>query len=170
MTGACILFALVYVAFDAVRRHGVNGGVNYDIGCYLAAARGDFGWMPESKHPSSLLGFAGWCYPRWLAVVWSPFLWVRHPYRLWFIIQMFAYALVLAKLSEVPYGVLLVLASVKPFSYVIRSGNVAVVLSALCLSPVGAAIACIFKPYLLPVVAVHLFRGEVAAWLAAIAQ
>jgi hypothetical protein len=161
----CGIVAMLYVMFDPIifKREYQD----CDFLCYYRAAKGDFEKL--DGYPE---GFAGWCYPTWIAHLWKPFTWVDEvtAATIWWIVLIACYAILLLNLSLVNYGWLLILASAKPFSFVIRSGNISVVLAFLCLTPIGSAVACIFKPFLLPIVGIHLFRSEIQAWIQAVAQ
>jgi hypothetical protein len=159
------IIAIAYVVFDPVLFK--RNYEDCDFLCYYRAAKGDF--KKQDGYPE---GFAGWCYPKWLAYVWKPLTAFDETSAatMWWVITVAAYAIILLNLSMVNYGWILILASAKPFAFVIRSGNISVLLAALCLTPVGSAVACIFKPFLLPIVGIHLFRGEIQTWVQAIAQ
>jgi len=75
---------------------------------------------------------------------------------LWFFCNLIAYNFLMVRLWEIPYGWILAFASVKYFAVVIGGGNVSPILCALCFTPLGSAVAGIFKPQLLGVTAIWL--------------
>jgi len=122
-----------------------------DFQCYYFAAKGDLLWKPKPDFP-------GWLYPGWMRFLWKPFTLFELPVAtmLWFFCLLVAYNFLMVKLWEIPYGWVLCFASVKYFAVVIGTGNVSVILCALCFHPLGSAVAGICKPYLLGITAIWL--------------
>jgi hypothetical protein len=124
-----------------------------DMMVYQNAANG---WIPPIVqdsaytylYPKPTIWFFGWS--RWMSA--------HTAYLHMLTASLFAYVLVLNKLLRIPFGWVVALITLKPVLLDLWSGNVQIILYALCLSPWTMAIAVGFKFY---------FAGVVIAYVAA---
>lgn len=139
-----------------------------DFLCYYHAAKGNSFWKPDNLNDE---GYAGWVYAEWLAIFFKPLTRMSDDAAIavWQTLSMIAYITTCIQLIGVPYGWILVLLSIKIVAVVLWTGNVSIILTWLCLTPIGTMVACLFKPWLIVVVALHFWHNELAAWLTAIA-
>jgi hypothetical protein len=138
-----------------------------DFHCYYHAARGDFSWWPSTLQPGAR--YEGWVYAKWSRWIWWPFtlLPIGIAEALFFVFNMLAYGALLAALAAVPYGWLIMLASIKIAAIIIWSGNVQLIMAALCLVPGGWAITTLVKPHLALIGFVQTFWQDFVAWFGA---
>jgi hypothetical protein len=163
------ILVLVYCAWyswDYPGRRGLTRFIDFRI--YYHAARGEFSWAPESYDPSSSM--LGWIYPHWTAVAWKPFTWISEELAalLWHVLELVCLIFVFNQLSECNYAWIIILAAAKPLAVALWTGNVSIVLVALCFSPWGALLGSVLKPYLLGIFALEVGAAPLRDWIEAI--
>lgn len=125
-------------------------------------------WAPDNLNDE---GYAGWVYAEWLTIFFKPFIKMTDDaaISIWQTLSFTAYMAICIQLIGVPYGWILVFLSIKIAAVTLWTGNVSIILAWLCISPIGAMVACLFKPWLIVVVAFHFWHNELATWLTALA-
>jgi len=116
-----------------------------DFRIYYEAGHGNFEYHVPGRPDLK------WYYAHWVAIFWKPFTLFDYPVAatIWRLLQIFACLYVAHKLWEVQYGWIIGLGLIKSFSWFITSGNVAPILAALLITPIGILLAGMVKPWLL---------------------
>ena len=155
-------YTLFYVgdSYPYPTAFGLWGERCMDYTTYTRAALGDMeyertlhrvrGWHPDFP--------IGWLYWNPLRFLWYPFALLpeRTGHLLWYCIQCLSMCYVYSKLCGVPNGWLIAVASFKIVQvHCLNGGNIAPILLALMLTPLGAIVAGIFKPHLWTVALLH---------------
>jgi hypothetical protein len=133
-------------------------GLDYKI--YAYAALGDTHWFARA-YPDYANLIPGWIYKDWLRYFWFPFaVYGKYGMYAWMMFMWGMYLFVAHKAMKEPYGIFVVLITVKPLITLLINGNVSFLLSIMVLTPSGAVLAGLVKPYLLGFVALLAFAGH----------
>ncbi len=101
----------------------------------------------------------GRSYKDWTGIFWKPFalLPFESAFILWYAVCSICVLIIVWKLSEIPYGWILVFPFIKVAGWSLGSGNINPILAALCLTPLGCLVAGMVKPYLFGFMVIHTF-------------
>lgn len=119
----------------------------WDFKVYVEAARGNFDIQTGYGCTASV-------YKRWTAKLWYPFTLMDFEvaWHIWYTMTVAAYIFIALRLSGVRYGSVVAIVGLKFLMWNLHSGNVYVILAALCtVGPYPILLAGLVKPQLLGV-------------------
>lgn len=153
----CVFLSLTFFWMGWWQRGGMGCPLGTDFRICYHAAEGDYTWAERQGW-----GFAsnGWAYARWTAIWFLPFtLFPEEPAFLAFAcISICSCGYLAWRMNEIKGGYLMFLVIAYPLAWMVVCGNVAPILAALCVTPLGSYAAATIKPYLAVVFVLHAVK------------